>query len=240
MNVELNIKSSPEKVITNESAQEILPIKVINEEDKQAKIELKAQKEIENNEQIKKTRENLLSKFEGGEIKEGVSFVFEQYPELANIGTLEQYSNYLETIFPDSKVKNIVYHGTREKFDSFDKSKIGLNYGKLSLGFNFMFGLDLSYNYGGNIKPVLVNAKNPIYVENINGYTTTDSLDTKAHEYQQLLLDKSLNFDSILGINTNAKEESVIVIQEPEQIHILGSKQDFEKFKEFVSKAKSE
>ena len=41
------------------------------------------------------------------EIKEGVDFVFEQSPELFNIGTREQYSQYLDTIFPDSKVEEI-------------------------------------------------------------------------------------------------------------------------------------
>ena len=37
------------------------------------------------------------------------------------------YSQYLDTIFPDSKVKDIVYHGTLDKIESFDKSKIGKN-----------------------------------------------------------------------------------------------------------------
>lgn len=36
--------------------------------------------------------------------KKGVSEVFEQNPELNDIGTQEQYSQYLDTIFPDSKV----------------------------------------------------------------------------------------------------------------------------------------
>jgi hypothetical protein len=38
--------------------------------------------------------------------------VFKQHPELAEIGTPEQYSQYLEieTVFPDSYVHNIVYH----------------------------------------------------------------------------------------------------------------------------------
>jgi len=31
------------------------------------------------------------------------------------------YSAYLDTIFPDSKIKDIVYHGTRNTFDKFEK-----------------------------------------------------------------------------------------------------------------------
>lgn len=59
------------------------------------------------------------------EVKEGVDFVFEQNPELSNIGTEQQYSQYLDTIFPDSKVKEIVYHGSPNYFEQFDKSKLG-------------------------------------------------------------------------------------------------------------------
>ena len=52
-----------------------------------------------------------------GEIKEGVLELFESNPELASIGTPEQYSEYLSTIFPNSKVKDIVYRGG-EKTDT--------------------------------------------------------------------------------------------------------------------------
>ena len=63
------------------------------------------------------------------QIKEGVDFVFEQKPELADIGTPEQYSAYADTIFPESQMRDIVYHGTAskekiEKFD-FDRSNYG-------------------------------------------------------------------------------------------------------------------
>jgi len=57
--------------------------------------------------------------------KKGVQEVFESNSELAKIGTQEEYSQYLDTIFPDSKVKDIVYHGSHSKFDSFDKSLVG-------------------------------------------------------------------------------------------------------------------
>ena len=38
---------------------------------------------------------------------------------------LQLYSQYLDTVFPNSKVKDIVYHGTKAEFDKFDKSKLG-------------------------------------------------------------------------------------------------------------------
>jgi hypothetical protein len=68
-------------------------------------------------------------------IKEGVDFIFEQNPKLAQIGTKEQYSEYLDTIFPESKIKEIVYHGTNKNSykailkDGFNLSKSGSNLG---------------------------------------------------------------------------------------------------------------
>jgi hypothetical protein len=65
---------------------------------------------------------NILSNVE----KSGVDVVFDKNPELSKIGTKEQYSNYINTIFPDSVVKDIVYHGTYANFnDEFDKSQLG-------------------------------------------------------------------------------------------------------------------
>ncbi|NDG32032.1 hypothetical protein EB118_18400, partial [bacterium] len=49
-------------------------------------------------------------------VKEGVEKLFNTNPELATIGTQEQYSQYLDTIFPDSKVKDILYHGSHTDF----------------------------------------------------------------------------------------------------------------------------
>ena len=52
-------------------------------------------------------------------IKSGVEFVYKRQPELTNIGTPEQYSRYLGSIFPNSKVKGIFYHGSPNKFSEF-------------------------------------------------------------------------------------------------------------------------
>jgi hypothetical protein len=44
--------------------------------------------------------------------KKGVDFVFEQNPQLEQIGTAEDYTEYLNTVFPNSKIKDIVYRGS--------------------------------------------------------------------------------------------------------------------------------
>lgn len=87
-------------------------------------------------------------------VRDGVSFVFEQHPELAHIGTPEQYSAYLDTIFPESKVRDIVYHGTRNNFDEFDKEFLGQNTGSPSAfnGFFFASSIETSLSYIGEQK----------------------------------------------------------------------------------------
>jgi tetratricopeptide (TPR) repeat protein len=70
MNPEQKINNVPEKIITNESVQEVVFTEIVSEEDKQAKVEEKAQKEKENNEQIEKVREDLMKQFEGNEFGE--------------------------------------------------------------------------------------------------------------------------------------------------------------------------
>jgi len=42
---------------------------------------------------------------------------------LSIIGNEEQYSQYLDTIFPESKVREIVYHGTDVDFNEYKLGK---------------------------------------------------------------------------------------------------------------------
>jgi hypothetical protein len=151
-------------------------------------------------------------------VKEGVSNLFKNNTQLSTIGTPEQYSQYLDTIFPDSKVKDIVYHGTRgydssgrekPKFDKFDKSFIGKGQGLRSddMAKGFYFGsYKIADRVGTRIIPAILN------IEEEN--TTTARRNT-------------VDFDT---------KGDVFVVFEPEQIHILGSKQDIKGFEKFVNK----
>lgn len=73
---------------------------------------------------------------------------------------LQLYSQYLDTIFPDSKVKDIVYHGSKEKFDKFDKNITYKNisnkiFNEYIQGFYFSEKGEYGKEY-----PVLLNSKN--------------------------------------------------------------------------------
>ena len=203
-------------------------------------------------------------------VKEGVSEVFESNPELTNIGTLEQYSQYLDTIFPDSRVKDIVYHHSSQKLENFDKSFLGKETSAPDTQLGFFFAEDkndipkmvveknkqleelgenkrLDFSVQNN---VLLNIKNPRFyygfieeaVSSILGREAIITSATARQDYKEARAKlENDNKDALIyGLTAEPDGEGGIyvnkgyVVFEPEQIHILGSKQDIEGFKEFI------
>jgi hypothetical protein len=63
-------------------------------------------------------------------VKPGVSELFNSTPELASIGTPQQYSEWINYLTTQGKLAgtqatDILYHGTDKEFDTFDKTKRG-------------------------------------------------------------------------------------------------------------------
>jgi hypothetical protein len=178
------------------------------------------------------------------EVKLGVSEVFESNPELSSIGTPEQYSKYLDTIFPDSQIKDIVYHGASAQFDKFnDQDDIE------AFGSGAIFLADLNYakDFAGLsstlsgspvILPVIINIKNPLVVSDVKfnrrrlkpGWAppigTQDARD---------ILNKNKDNDGLIGIDYSDMENTTHVVRNSDQTHILGTKQDIEGFKNFIT-----
>lgn len=77
--------------------------------------------------------------FSPRQIKESVSEVFEMKPELSNIGSQQQYSRHLDTIFPGSQSKNILYHGGNQGIKEFTKDKLGETTKAESAKYGFFF-----------------------------------------------------------------------------------------------------
>ena len=64
------------------------------------------------------------------ELLEQVSLVFERNPELAKVGTIAEYAAYLKEIFPNSKDKEIYWHGSNSDFSQgFDSAIKGIGSG---------------------------------------------------------------------------------------------------------------
>jgi hypothetical protein len=168
----------------------------------------------------------------GVNIKSGVNLLYQQYPELSNIGTQEQYSQYIDTIFPNSKIKNILYHSSPNKIEKFRDN---------------LFGTYFSYSpiqgtYGNVIYCVLLNINNPlikpkpednsevkeIYNKEYRNYNNPSSFSPEGI--------RTYKYDASIESSTVTKEGVQIRVRTPEQIHILGSKQDIEGFKNFIKK----
>ncbi len=188
------------------------------------------------------------------EVKPGVSELFESNPELAQIGTPQQYSQYLDTIFPDSKMKDIVYHGSKSKFDKFDKLFLGKNtnpnksfqqFNDSYLGFHFTSNPDYYRNrhefgskYEKNLNEytVVLNIQNPQNISGQDDFMGTNLQDIGSKDIEN---NDSVIYDFLSKVDfSKGNKESIYdknyIVKEPEQIHILGSKKDIEGFKEFV------
>ena len=176
------------------------------------------------------TQENNIEK---PKIKEGVDFVFAQHPELAEIGTKEQYSKYLDNIYPESNIKDIIYHSSSNKFSEFkDPSGSGLSHIWFS-------EKPLDYQYGEHVYSVILNIKNPLnefdnknYNKEINNYETPINPEwvNNYHSTGEL---PQYKYDGTIR-DSRVDSGKSITARNPEQIHILGSKQDIEGFKKFV------
>jgi hypothetical protein len=189
-------------------------------------------------------------------IKEGVDFVFEQNPELAEVGTKEQYSVYLNTIFPESKFKDILYHGSPNlNIESFlsPQDELYVKHENTTTGVTGVYFADsldeakryTSWNEGenGKVYPVVLDIQKFFIVadkilDGINGGFSKSVL----WNVQKGMLDtlKNNDIDAFIAGEHMIKTEGFkeFVVLNTNKIHILVSKKDIENFKEFVSKNK--
>jgi len=91
----------------------------------------------------------VKSEIREGREQQAVKDVYKSNPKLNSIGTLQQYNEYLKTIFPNSQVKDFVYHGGNENIQQFSKEKLGetTKADSAKLGFFFSNNKDVSLTY---------------------------------------------------------------------------------------------
>jgi hypothetical protein len=166
------------------------------------------------------------------EVKEGVQEIFESNPELANIGTPEQYSQYLDTIFPDSKVKDILYHGTASPNTI---EKLQPQNDRIYFSDNLTAARYASWDQDNRVQfepgsqtklqviPAIINLTNPVKLSDVNFKETETNKEG----------------DGIIGTNIEdplGGRENQIVVRNADQVYELGTKQDLEGFKKFIAK----
>lgn len=197
-------------------------------------------------------------KVEPPKIKEGVSELFETNPELKSIGTEQEYSEYLDNVFPESKIKNILYHKTSSKQIEGDRFKIS----RLGGVYFSFFDIPSGNIVNSLIKKItkentvfaVVNVKNPFIVNKKNAKEVLKKTGLLTQDVTKLQKKFDLtNNDAVLGFpnerfdtgqlddfpnikfNKNQRKDVIeLAVINPDNIHILGSKKDIEGFKNFV------
>ena len=147
-------------------------------------------------------------------VKSGVDFVFEQNSELIKAGTKEQYSEYLDDIFPNSKFKDIVFHGTNMKLDEIKFKSLGLTTA------HFIDNKEFARLWAEDRTKSREEGSPEVYAVVVN-------ILNNENDWYDGVVNKYDNNGDVTGNEITMRRES--------DIHLLGSKQDIENFKKFVS-----
>lgn len=172
-----------------------------------------------------------------------VDLIYQQHPELANIGTKQQYVQYLDTIYPNSSVKNIVYHGTNAKEIEGGRLRPS-SQGVYGEGIYVQTKQDFTGTFGSNTLFLKIDTKKPFPFNNGNTLNklwltirdkhsktkTAYWAETAKEEFQDEI--KRLGYDSIR--TEEAGDNLYYILFNPEQTHILGTKEDIQVFQRFV------
>lgn len=179
-----------------------------------------------------------------------VEEAYKSNKEIESVGDAKQYDNYVKSIFPESQTKEPMYHGSPNEFENFDLGKLGensKNTGYFGEGLYFTPKKSMADAYGDKTYRVVLDTKNPFkktaknfedLYERLKGLGLDKkyfdgralALITQAYpQYSKQITQaiKDMGYDSVVDWNET-------IVFDPKQVHILGTKNDASKFKEFV------
>ena len=173
-----------------------------------------------------------------------ITDIFDSFNVLSKYGNIQDYMEYLNTIFPNSKVKEIVYHGgTLNPDDRGKDSFTGEFGGKHGIYFTGSKSRAKSYLKSGNND---YRSKSQIYFSLLNIERPLDKkIWTKWKFGADTITDKGLeqmkenNSDGIIVTDFLSKftqYNTQYVVLNINQVYILGSNKDFEGFKKYMNK----
>ena len=178
-----------------------------------------------------------------------MSEVFDENTELDEIGTEQEYSEYLDAIFPESAMKNIVYHGS-SRASTLKKTGKFRNKTYLDEIEGYTYGIYLSENkeesdiYAqssfedeteiGTLSVIINTKKSEELGIEISAISENDVSDFKKRGIDSVYSYESTAGSELDEYNDNDKAE--IVVFESSQIHVLGSEKDIQEFKKWKAK----
>lgn len=145
---------------------------------------------------------------------------------------IQQYSQYLNSIFPDSKVKDIVYHGAMENLLPQDgKFKGYVTYFTDTKRYAETFGFPINRK----VVSAVIDIKSPYNAPSELADVPEEVHLTDQYTNPRIIKANAEEFDSVIGIDAGQEEGRTIAVFEPEQIHILGTQKDINDFKDFLN-----
>jgi hypothetical protein len=194
---------------------------------------------------IKTTIREFVEEQEINENKTNViADVFNNFNILSKYGNIQDYIEYLNTIFPNSKVKEIVYHGGtlnpddrgKDSFTGEFGGKHGIYFtGSKSRAKRYLKGGNNDYKSRSQIYFALLNIERPLDKKIWTKWKFgADSITDKGLEQM-----KENNSDGIIVTDFLSKftqYNTQYVVLDMNQVYILGSNKDIEGFKKYMNK----
>lgn len=174
-----------------------------------------------------------------------IEILYKNHPELSKIGTPEQYSNYIKSIFPSSGVKNIVYHDTRSEEIEGGKLRPS-NIGAYGEGIYVQTRRELTGVFGPKTLFLVINTKkafpyHSLGIEQTNSHWNKIREKHRATKKYHWVEDAKAEFKEYVidyGFDSLKTDEGggnvYYILFEPEQTHILGTEEDMKAFSNFV------
>ncbi len=168
-------------------------------------------------------------------LQKEVESLFAELPEMNDIGTQDQYVQFLQGVFPQSTVRDVYYHGTSSRFEQFNTRPAETSRSRYKNEASFFTrdsGLAGQYKgEDGVMLRVLLDVQNP------REYPRRDSgskLDLSVPRSITGDIRKQLEGEGYDAV-VNMRYDGELAVFEPEQIHILGSDSDKEGFRSYVA-----
>ena len=174
----------------------------------------------------------LANAINKGVKENAVITAYNRNPVAKDIGNLWDYQSYLDNVFPNSKVKDVLWHGSRSKnLETFNTNMIGSHMPiKNSVGMYLTPERNIAVGYGtrGSVYPVLLNTENPFITNQFFGGISKNGVNvTKiSPKVRRTLL---ANNDAVI-----APRRGEIAFFDPDNALILGSNRDMQGFQKFM------
>lgn len=175
-----------------------------------------------------------------------IADIFGIFTDLSKYGNEEDYSKYLDTIFPNSKIKEIVYHGGTLNPDDRGKDsftgELGGKYGIYFTGSkmrakSYLRAGGNDYKSRGNIYFALLNIERPLDSKIWSKWKFgADTITDEGLKQMRDANSDGIIVTDLLSKYTKIRYTTQYVVLDMNQVHIIGSDKDVDGFKKYMNR----